>query len=590
MTHLKKKDRKSGSLLTSQSALSLTNSERQGFITYSKQNKKSKRRYAFLHKHAIYFFSDDSGKRPKFIMNLKKDYNTLEVISKEKFTIKLFGDKLKVTLKFANEEEMDSWVTSIDKTLSSIRDIEGRYKAGVRRNENFLFVKVSEGKQLDPTLDTYVSIYTDGYQKNRTNTSYKQEHPIFDQEFEFVLDDMVQTISLCVKDENSKSILGQVTLPINELNHQEPHQAWFPLSSADNLGVVSGEVQYECSLDENDNTLHVHVSEIKNLDPKEIENRYMRIFVGEETYDIPFTTSIPHTEIINIPSSNPSGFITSVFDNGKGEDLILGQCDFTFYELSVAADHKIQTSILMRSTIPKEALGTIRCTLQFQQSHILEDKAYDDLLLALMADKMAITKKLSTITVLNEKTVSECLVKAFEVKKSGVHYLKQIVSHEIQNTEDPEIIFRGNTLATRSVDSYMKLTGSEYLKHVLQDIIFEIIDNSLKKSCEMDIYRLDPNLKEDKKKKVIKKNMETLIYYTNKFFNAIRESLSLIPMNFRNVFEHIQSEIIAKFPDNEISKYRGIGGFIFLRFFGPAIITPKFYDLVEGTYPTNIYK
>ena len=62
------------------------------------------------------------------------------------------------------------------------------------------------------------------------------------------MDRLVQTISVCVKNENTKTILGQVTLPITELSDQKSHQEWLALQPAEELGMVRGEVDFTCSL------------------------------------------------------------------------------------------------------------------------------------------------------------------------------------------------------------------------------------------------------------------------------------------------------------------------------------------------------
>lgn len=74
------------------------------------------------------------------------------------------------------------------------------------------------------------------------------------------------------------------------------------------------------------------------------------------------------------------------------------------------------------------------------------------------------------------------------MRRSGVHFLKSILSAETEDTESANVLFRGNTVATKSVDMYMRLTGITYLKHILKDIIAEIFSSSSKKSCEVPIY------------------------------------------------------------------------------------------------------
>lgn len=57
---------------------------------------------------------------------------------------------------------------------------------------------------------------------------------------------------------------------------------------------------------------------------------------------------------------------------------------------------------------------------------------------------------------------------------------------------------------------------------------------------------------------------------------------SLSFRNFRYVFQHIQSQVRRKFGDDNIVRYTSISGFIFLRFFCPALLTPKNFGLLDG--------
>ena len=57
-----------------------------------------------------------------------------------------------------------------------------------------------------------------------------------------------------------------------------------------------------------------------------------------------------------------------------------------------------------------------------------------------------------------------------------------------RNRSDPNTIFRGNSLASKCVDEYMKLDGLYYLYDTLQVLLDDIFEN--KKSCEVDPTKL----------------------------------------------------------------------------------------------------
>lgn len=48
---------------------------------------------------------------------------------------------------------------------------------------------------------------------------------------------------------------------------------------------------------------------------------------------------------------------------------------------------------------------------------------------------------------------------------------------------------------------------------------------------------------------------------------------------FRYLCAHLRAKVLTKFPE---SKYSAIGGFFFLRFLCPAIVSPESYGLVDS--------
>ena len=227
-------------------------------------------------------------------------------------------------------------------------------------------------------------------------------------------------------------------------------------------------------------------------------------------------------------------------------------------------------------------LGEIRLAFQYSSVTVLADDSYDHLFRLLLKDKMAATIMLSQASAKKEKVVADCLVKAFEARKTGAHYIKTIIQSEIENTANPNIIFRGNTVGTKSVDTYMRLVGLPYLSAVLGPIITEIYQG--KKSCELDTQRISGSSKE----KTAEKNLANLLSYCKRIFEAIATSFNRCPAAFRNIFEYLQEVVVKKFPEDEVIRYTAPGGFIFLRFFCPALLGPKLFNLANDHPSENV--
>jgi len=51
----------------------------------------------------------------------------------------------------------------------------------------------------------------------------------------------------------------------------------------------------------------------------------------------------------------------------------------------------------------------------------------------------------------------------------------------------------------------------------------------------------------------------------------------------RVLFRHLQETAAKAFPKDSMVRYTSVSGLLFLRFFCPAVLSPKLFDLVSGT-------
>jgi len=214
--------------------------------------------------------------------------------------------------------------------------------------------------------------------------------------------------------------------------------------------------------------------------------------------------------------------------------------------------------------------GDIRLKLKYTEEVVLPLQSYMPLLDLLQEDNLYTIHMLGRVTKQRE-AVSSNLIRVFEKTNRCLFLLKSLTDHEIDSTDNPDIIFRGNSLATKSVDLYMKLVGIPYLSHTIGPLIKKIY--SSKKSCEIDPTKLEKG--ED-----IKKNCKNLLSWVKKVTAAILGSINNCPGPLREVFRSIQAKVLQRYPHDEITRYTAVSGFIFLRFFCPAILAPKLFDLM----------
>ncbi|ORY65729.1 hypothetical protein LY90DRAFT_700708 [Neocallimastix californiae] len=79
----------------------------------------------------------------------------------------------------------------------------------------------------------------------------------------------------------------------------------------------------------------------------------------------------------------------------------------------------------------------------------------------------------------------------------------------------------------------------------------------------------------------IKSLIEIEIMGSESILNAIFAAEQSLPKDWRMIFSFIQKKVIEKFPTEYNARLTSIAGFIFLRFFAPAILGPKLFGLIR---------
>lgn len=140
-------------------------------------------------------------------------------------------------------------------------------------------------------------------------------------------------------------------------------------------------------------------------------------------------------------------------------------------------------------------------------------------------------------------------------------------------TLEANLLFRGNTLLTKSLDSHMRRIGKEYLLECLGSIIRDI--NEKDPDCEVDPNRVaSPH--------DLKKNWDRLLSCTKSVWNTIKVSAKTAPTELRVIFRHIRACAEDRYGDFLRSvSYSSVSGFLFLRFFCPAVLNPKLFGLLK---------
>jgi hypothetical protein len=140
-------------------------------------------------------------------------------------------------------------------------------------------------------------------------------------------------------------------------------------------------------------------------------------------------------------------------------------------------------------------------------------------------------------------------------------------------THEANLLFRGNTLLTKSLDSHMKRIGREYLEEALGARVREI--NARNPECEVDPNKVAPGN--------LDRNWRVLIETTKGIWNSIVATSTKCPLELRRILRHVRTCAEDRYGDfmRNVS-YSSVSGFLFLRFFCPAVLNPKLFGLMKG--------
>ncbi len=156
---------------------------------------------------------------------------------------------------------------------------------------------------------------------------------------------------------------------------------------------------------------------------------------------------------------------------------------------------------------------------------------------------------------------------------------RDLLTHELGKTVTTQVnlLFRGNSLLTRSMDLYMRRVGKEYLEETLRDVVLEI--NASEADCEVDPTRVQPPSAD------LTKHWSSLVRCFRMVWTAIRESVTRCPREMRLLLRHIRACCDERFgPYHHTVRYSSVSGFLFLRFFCPAVLNPKIFGLLPGEF------
>jgi len=205
---------------------------------------------------------------------------------------------------------------------------------------------------------------------------------------------------------------------------------------------------------------------------------------------------------------------------------------------------------------------------RFTKDHVLRD--FEKLLL----DSFSFVKCITSFTQATESDrVARSLSVVFEVHEKTVELIKVLITKEVEISTQAGTLFRGNSFASKLMKEFSALIGKPLLKSVLGEFIEQICKETLESNISFEIDPSKLNPEED-----LETNQERLQFTCSKLLRKILDSADDSPLEFREICNHLQKQVASKFPGSSQSC---IGGFLFLRYFCPAIVAPSAFGVIS---------
>uniref|UniRef100_A0A6A7FUG8 Ras GTPase-activating protein n=1 Tax=Hirondellea gigas TaxID=1518452 RepID=A0A6A7FUG8_9CRUS len=219
----------------------------------------------------------------------------------------------------------------------------------------------------------------------------------------------------------------------------------------------------------------------------------------------------------------------------------------------------------------KDNTPSLRIKCAFQSVHILPIQMYNDFHQYLMSSYSTLCALIEpVVSVATKADVATTLVHLTQHNHTATAFIADIVVAEIDKNDDAHLIFRGNSLATKAMEAFMKLVGERYLHDTLRPAIAHILVTEV--DCEVDPKKVSNEA-------AIPKNRQNLISIVQMTWTKIIQSRVAFPPELRQCFVLFRERLQSMNKENLSDKL--ISASIFLRFLCPAILNPSLFNIIQ---------
>ncbi len=163
----------------------------------------------------------------------------------------------------------------------------------------------------------------------------------------------------------------------------------------------------------------------------------------------------------------------------------------------------------------------------------------------------------------------------FHAEDMAEDALAEMVADEMSGLENAHLAFRGNSIATKAMEAYVKMVGEKYLRSTLQNVVNEIILSDV--DLEVDPTKINDDDEELTRRR---SNLKTVV---KTVWGRISKSQGQFPPQLQRCFHKIRNYLEAVGLGAEVADNL-VSSCLFLRYLCPAVLSPSLFGLTDE-YP-----